>query len=148
MNLQNLKKHGEAVTRALEKLDVARAKGTWNEAMQKERDTLAEYCPVVERIIGEKMREVEKEPEKEPENKPVEKYAPAPGTEAMVHLRIVRGNKFDPNTGKRLSKPYTQIFSYAEWLVFKANFKALGFGVEEVLHDPYGEAAAFVTVKE
>lgn len=48
-------------------------------------------------------------------------------------------------TGKEISKPYTQLFTYSEWQLFKNNFASLGYTIMKVLHDPYGEAAKFVT---
>ena len=47
-------------------------------------------------------------------------------------------------TGKEESKPCTQLFTFAEWQLFKKNFKGLGYSIMKVLHDPYGEAKDFV----
>ena len=49
-------------------------------------------------------------------------------------------------TGKRKSQSLnTQLFTYSEWQLFKNNFASLGYTIMKVLHDPYGEAAKFVT---
>lgn len=71
-------------------------------------------------------------------------YIPAKGTEKLVHLSIVRGRRFNPNTGKEESTPYIQMFTYGEFLLFKKNANLLGYSVLKVLHDPYGEANEMV----
>lgn len=71
-------------------------------------------------------------------------YAPAKGTEKLVHLSIVRGRRFNPNTGKEESTPYIQMFTYGEFMLFKKNANLLGYSVLKVLHDPYGEANEMV----
>ena len=71
-------------------------------------------------------------------------YIPAKGTEKLVHLSIVRGRRFNPNTGKEESMPYIQMFTYGEFLLFKKNANLLGYSVLKVLHDPYGEANEMV----
>lgn len=71
-------------------------------------------------------------------------YVVKPGTEKMVHLSLVRGRRFNPNTGKEESKAFTQLFTFSEWQLFKNNFKGLGYTIMAVLHDPYGEAKEFV----
>ena len=74
-------------------------------------------------------------------------YTPEKGSEKMVHLSIVQGRRFSSTTGKELSKPFVQKFTYAEWQLFKKNFKGLGYSIMAVLHDPYNEAKDYV-VKE
>lgn len=71
-------------------------------------------------------------------------YIPAKGTEKLVHLSIVRGRRFNPNTGKEESTPYIQMFTYGEFMLFKKNANLLGYSVLKVLHDPYGEAKEMV----
>ena len=63
----------------------------------------------------------------------------------MVHLSLIRGRRFNPNTGKEESKVFTQYFTYSEWLLFKAHYRRLGYTVVAVLHDPYGESEEIVT---
>lgn len=72
-------------------------------------------------------------------------YVPAEGTEDMVHLKVANGRRFDPATGKELSKPFTQMFTASEWRVFKEHHKRIGLHIIEVLHDPLGEAHNYVT---
>lgn len=89
----------------------------------------------------------EKVPEKAPEvtkEKKADAYVPKKGTEDCVHLSIVRGRRFNPNTGKEESLPYNQIFTRGEFALFKANAKLLGYSVLKVLHDPTGEAQELV----
>lgn len=71
-------------------------------------------------------------------------YEPAEGTKDMVHLSIVHGRRFNPNTGMEESKPYNQLFTYGEWQLFKKNYKPLGYSILKVLFDPYDEAKEFV----
>lgn len=74
-------------------------------------------------------------------------YVPEKGTEKMVHLKIVKGRRFNPMTGKEVSTPYKQLFTYGEFQLFKKNAKMLGYSVLEVLHDPYGEAKELVVTE-
>ena len=71
-------------------------------------------------------------------------YTPEPGTEKMVHLSIVHGRRFNPMTGKEESPAYTQMFTFAEWQLFKNAYKGLGYTIMAVLHDPYGDAKELV----
>ena len=66
-------------------------------------------------------------------------YHPKPGTEQLVHAKIVRGRRFNPATGKEESEPFVQMFSYPEWQIFEKNKSLLGFAVLEVLYNPYNE---------
>lgn len=71
-------------------------------------------------------------------------YKPEPGAENHVHLSLVHGRRFNPSTGKEESEVYTQLFTFAEWQLFKENHARLGYTIVAVLHDPYGEADKFV----
>ena len=85
------------------------------------------------------------------ELKPVEHgkvgYIPEKGTEKMIHLMIVRGRRFNPQTGKEVSKPFKQYFTFGEFQLFKKNASLLGYAVLEVLHDPYNQANEIVVTK-
>lgn len=72
-------------------------------------------------------------------------YTPKKGTEKLVHLSIVKGRRFNPNTGKEETKPFVQLFTFSEWQLFKKNFAGLGYTIVGVLHDPFGDAKSFVT---
>ena len=67
-------------------------------------------------------------------------YAVKAGTESYVHLRLRYGKRFDSSTGEEISPEFVQMFSYSEWLLFKAHHISLGYRIIEVLHDPYNEA--------
>lgn len=73
-----------------------------------------------------------------------EGYSVAPGTEKMVHVSIVRGRRFNSMTGEEESPAYTQMFTFAEWQLFKKTYKGLGYTIMAALHDPYGDAAELV----
>lgn len=143
MELQQLRSHSleevkaykmEAQKRKAE-LEALKAKGgeAWTPELQEELDELALFLVDVDDVIEEKM--VTK----------TASYKPAPGTEKMVHLALVRGRRFNPLTGKEESKVFTQLFTFAEWQLFKKNYKNLGYTVVAAMHDPYGDAAEIVT---
>lgn len=67
-------------------------------------------------------------------------YIVQPGSEKSVHLRLRHGKRFDSSTGKEISPEFNQIFSYAEWCLFKVHHISLGYKIIKVLFDPYGEA--------
>lgn len=66
-------------------------------------------------------------------------YTPKPGTEHLVHLKIVRGARFDENTGKELSTPYVQMFTYGEYINFKKSAPLLGYTIMEEVYNPYNK---------
>lgn len=115
---------------SLQKLKSSKDK-EWTEAMQEDLDATALYIVDIEDVLEEKTTSNSK-------------YEPKAGTEKLVHLSIVKGRRFNPMTGKEESKPDTQLFTFAEWQLFKKNFKGLGYSIMKVLHDPYGEAKDFV----
>ena len=59
----------------------------------------------------------------------------------FFHVKLEK-TLFDKDTGKKLSKPYVQIFRPKDWLNFQANAKALGFTTVEVKWDPEKYLAA------
>ena len=72
-------------------------------------------------------------------------YVPEKGTEKCVHLKVVKGRRFNPRTGKEESAPYTQIFTPNEYNLFKQYYALIGYQVIEVLHDPTGTAEALIS---
>lgn len=64
-------------------------------------------------------------------------YQPKPGTEKLVHLLITRGRRFDENTGKEVSKPYVQTFTYGEYKNFIKNAELIGYNIVKELYNPY-----------
>lgn len=104
----------------------------WNKEKQERLDELALHLVDIDEVQAAK-----KGPAKKGIKADKAAYVPANGTERFVHVRIVRGKKFDPNTGKPLAVPYVHMLTYGEWQVFKDNHKRLGYTVEEVLYNPY-----------
>lgn len=116
----------------LQKLKSSKDK-RWTEATQEDLDATALYIVDIEDVLEEKTSSANSD-----------EYEPKAGTEKLVHLSIVKGRRFNPMTGKEESKPCTQLFTFAEWQLFKKNFKGLGYSIMKVLYDPYGEAKDFV----
>lgn len=148
-NLQQLKAHSleeikaykeDAIKRKAE-LEDLKAKGgkAWTDKLQEELDEAVLFLVDADEAIEEKLAETSQKTETKASS-----YVPQKGTEKMVHLSIVRGRRFNPMTGKEESNPYTQLFTYPEWQLFKKHFGSLGYSIMKVLHDPYGEAAEFV----
>lgn len=129
--LEELKSAALTEKHELEELKKASGKD-WEPASQKELDALDAKLAAINEAIALKAEAPKA-------------YVPAKGTEKMVHLSLVRGRRFNPNTGKEESKVFTQYFTYPEWLLFKAHYRRLGYTVISVLHDPYGEAEGIVT---
>lgn len=136
----------------LKELDELKAKkGSLTKSEQEELDLLTVYSFDVHDCLLEKKEHSDgKNPDNETTSKEdsESKYVPEPGTENMIHLEIVRGRRFNPNTGKRESVPYVQIFSFSEWTAFKSAHKGLGYVITKVLHDPYGDAEKYVEHKD
>lgn len=148
MNLQQLKSqsleeieaHKKAAIARKAELEVLKANGdkAWTSKLQEELDEIVLFLVDIDDIIEEKVSL---------KNEAVSSYIPKKGTEKMVHLSIVRGRRFNPITGKEESAPYIQLFTFAEWQLFKNNFRNLGYVIMSVLHDPYGEAAELAIKK-
>lgn len=117
---------------SLQKLKSSKDK-EWTEAMQEDLDATVLYIVDIEDVLEEKTSSATSG-----------EYKPKAGTEKLIHLSIVKGRRFNPMTGKEESKPYTQLFTFAEWQLFKKNFKSLGYSIMKVLYDPYEEAKDFV----
>ena len=89
-----------------------------------------ELTEVIEQIVDlEEQVELEGDTE-EPE------YVPAKGTESLIHAKVTRGRRFDENTGKEISAPYIQLFTFGEFENFKKNATLIGY-FYEVLYNPY-----------
>lgn len=129
-----------------EELLALKAKGgkAWTTVLQSELDELAVSIVDLEELIETKQAEMKTEAGASNEEP---KYTPAKGTEKMVHLKLVKGRRFNPITGVEESKEFVQMFTYSEWQLFKKHFENLGYTIMEVLHDPYGDAANYVVKK-
>ena len=118
----------KAVKANLETLKAKNAKA-FTEQQQNDLNSVTLYLVDAEEALAAKEAENAKEAEKV--------YTPAKGTEKLIHVSIIRGHRFDPKTGKEKTKPYTQLFTYGEFMLFSKNHSRLGFEIVEVLHDPY-----------
>lgn len=138
-SLEEVKAYKEEAQKRKNELEALKTKGSkaWTPELQEELDDVVLFLVDVDDVIEEKTTS-EKTATKT-------SYNPAPGTEKMVHLSLVRGRRFNPLTGKEESKAFTQLFTFAEWQLFKKNYKNLGYTVIAALHDPYGDAAEIVT---
>lgn len=140
LTLEELQAHKAEAVKAKEELEVLKAskKKAWTDAQQDELNDIVLYIVDIEDMIDEKNAAV---PTKQAETSA---YTPAKGTEKLVHLKIVKGRRFNPMTGKEISVPYTQMFTFGEWQLFKEYHKGLGYSILEVLYDPYGEAKNYI----
>lgn len=132
----------QAETRKAE-LEALKAKGdkAWTDELQDELNEVTLFLVDVDDALEEK-----KAAKKTAKTEEVS-YVPKPGTEEMVHVRLVHGRRFNPFTGKEESAPFVQLFTFSEWQLFKKNFRGLGYTVMEALHDPYGDATELVIKK-
>lgn len=135
LSLEDVKSYKKKAVERKAELEAAKAKGgkDWTSDLQEELDEVVLFLVDVDDVIEEKTSSTNNG-----------EYEPKAGTEKLVHLSIVKGRRFNPMTGKEESKPYTQLFTFAEWQLFKKNFKGLGYSIMKVLHDPYEEAKDFV----
>lgn len=139
LSLEDVKSYKKKAVERKVELEAAKAKGgkVWTSDLQEELDEVVLFLVDVDDIIEEKSSASKTQAKSD--------YTPKPGTEKMVHLSLVRGRRFNPLTGKEESKVFTQLFTFAEWQLFKNNFKGLGYTIMAALHDPYGDAAELVT---
>ena len=130
-SLEEISKYKDSVIAEHSKLIEVKEKGTkeWTKEMQNELDWLSIHVVDIEELIEDIIEA---------------SYKVKPGTEKMVHLSLVQGRRFNPNTGKEESKPFLQLFTFSEWQLFKKNFSRLGYIIVDVLHDPYNDAKQFI----
>lgn len=138
LSLEDVKSYKKKAVERKAELEAAKAKGgkAWTSDLQEELDEVVLFLVDVDDIIEEKQKEAISTTKNE--------YVIKLGTEKMVHLSIVRGRRFNPMTGKEESPAYTQMFTFAEWQLFKKTYKGLGYTIMAALHDPYGDAAELV----
>ena len=89
--------------------------------------------------VAEQIIDLEEQIELAPDEQSVVKtdYKPEPGTENLVHASIIRGRRFDENTGKEVSTPYVQKFTYDEYKNFVKNAELLGYTIVKELYNPF-----------
>lgn len=138
-----------------EALENLKSKGSksWNQGLQDELTEIDDYVSQLESLLQEDSSVVTDTDTDTEEVSGQEDSAVVTDTEdeqevyndKLIRLRIVKGRRFNPNTGEEESFPYKQTFTYSEWRLFKTNFSRLGFSIVDVISDPYGEAKDFVT---
>lgn len=138
LSLEDVKSYEKKAVERKAELEAAKAKGGkgWTSDLQEELDEVVLFLVDVDDVIEEKSSASKTQAK--------DGYTPEPGTEKMVHLSIVYGRRFNPMTGKEESSAYTQVFTFAEWQLFKKAYKGLGYTIIAALHDPYGDAAELV----
>lgn len=138
LSLEDVKSYKKKAIECKAELEAAKAKGgkAWTSDLQEELYEVVLFLVDVDDIIEEKQKEATSTTKNE--------YVIKPGTENMVHLSIVHGRRFNPMTGEEESPAYTQMFTFAEWQLFKKTYKGLGYTIMAALHDPYGDAAELV----
>jgi hypothetical protein len=127
---------------ALENLKSKSSK-SWNQGLQDELTEIDDYVIQLETLLQEDsavVTDTDTDTEEVSGQEEQEEY-----NDKLIRLRIVKGRRFNPNTGEEESFPYKQTFTYSEWRLFKTNFSRLGFSIVDVISDPYGEAKDFVT---
>lgn len=111
----------------------------WTKEQQSKLDEIVESVVDVEEQI--ELAETTEKPvetsKKAVSESKVKTYKPAPGTENLVHLSIVRGRRFNPDSGKEESTPYVQMFTLSEYNAFMKNAELLGYTVISELYNPY-----------
>ena len=138
LSLDGIKSYKKKAVERKAELEAAKAKGgkAWTSDLQEELDDIALFLVDVDDVIEEKLLASKTQAKSN--------YTPKPGTEKMVHLSIVRGRRFNPMTGEEESPAYTQMFTFAEWQLFKKTYRGLGYTIMAALHDPYGDATELV----
>ena len=138
LSLEEIKSYKEEATGRKTELEALKLKGgkNWTPDLQEEFEDIVLFLAAIDGVIEEKMAGSKEQAS--------EGYSVAPGTEKMVHVSIVRGRRFNSMTGEEESPAYTQMFTFAEWQLFKKTYKGLGYTIMAALHDPYGDAAELV----
>lgn len=123
-------------------LEKLKAKGgqSWTQKLQDELNDIALALVDVSELIDKKSKNANNTDK----NSIDSTYKPASGTENMIHLKIIKGHRFDPRTGEEIERQFVQMFTYSEWQLLKNSYNCLGFTIVEVLHDPYKEVESFI----
>ena len=110
----------------------------WTDKLQVKLDeTIGEIADLSEEIAAELQTAIKELADTNAEKKMnTSSYLVPKGTENLAHLKIHRGHRFDPSTGKELTKSYIQLFRFGEYRLFMANYKKLGYTIDEELHVP------------
>lgn len=125
MSLEDIKTYKKHAEERKAELVALKNSNTISEEQQEELDDVTIFLVDVDDIIEEKAKN---------------SYNVPKGEEKLVHLSIVKGRRFNPNTGKEESSPVVQKFTYGEFIAFRNSHHLLGYVIVKVLHDPYNEA--------
>lgn len=135
--------HKEVMVRKAELLQKKKASSI-TEAEQKELEDITLYNVAVEKQI--KMTEAKAKAEAEAKAKAkaeaeadAKAKAEKKSDSKFAVLKLSRGRRFDPNTGKRIAPVFTQTFRAGEYRTFMAHYKSLGYTIEEVVSNPFKE---------
>ena len=133
LDSKELKAYREQVELEKSRLQALKKAGAIKPEQQSALNDIALHLVDVDEVIEERKSEV---PSSE-----VEKlsYVPEKGTEKMVHVKVVKGRRFNPNTGVEESTVYKQLFTLGEWQLFKKNYRGLGYNIVEVLYNPFDD---------
>lgn len=126
LSLNELDAHRkEALIRKVELLQ-KKKESSLSAEEQNELDELALYCLTLDRqrALTEAVENLSNSSKSE------QKFAV---------LKISRGRRFNPNTGKREAPVFSQTFTASEYRLFMANHKSLGYTIEEVVSNPFAE---------
>lgn len=135
----------ELMVRKAELLQQKKA-GKITEESQAELEDLAVYFVTVDKMFSEMeaaakaLETPETKATKEPEAKATKaptSYKPKKGEENLAVLRLTNGRRFNPETGKREAPVFEQKFNAGEYRLFMANYKGLGYYIEEVVYNPF-----------
>lgn len=119
--------------------NVKKAKKGLTAEQQEELNSIAMYLVDIDEAIESKSAQSGQPAQEQGQDAVKEnEYVPAPGTEKLVHVKIVRGRRFNPNTGAEETQPYVQKFTKGEWRLFKKHHKKLGYSIIEIMYNPYG----------
>lgn len=100
----------------------------WTDAMQKQLDKMQEEY---------EGKESDAKVDTENSNASEHSFIPPKGQEHLAHVKIVKGQRFNPDTGAEISKPYVQTFTRSEYRVFESAAQRLGYKIVEILHKPF-----------
>lgn len=122
-------------------LSSLKSKGSkeWTKALQEELDDLTLFIVDLTDLIAMTEQHEKYKAFIQVNEEAIKKssYIVSPGTENMVHLELMKGHKFDPNTGKEISKTFVQIFSYNEYQIFLKHHVSLGYKIINELYNPF-----------
>lgn len=102
-----------------------------NQELQAQLEDLDIYIATLTELTERKGAKTESESESESEEEEAivndGVYKPEAGLEGYIHVELVRGQRFDPSTGKPLGVAHKQCYTYKQFLQLQRNAKLLGY---------------------